>query len=140
MKAKEFLNRAFFINQRITSKIEQLNNLNALATKVTTTYSQAPASGSRNNHKMEDVIIKLVDMQNSINADIDKLLDIKAEIMGVINSVESNEYRTILEMRYLCFKTWEEIAAEMNYGVRYIHILHSKALRMLPAKNTEEVE
>lgn len=129
MSPKAFLNRAFYINQRINSKVEQIASLNALANKVTTTYSQAPASGSHNNHKMEDIIIKIVAMEEDINSDIDELLDIKAEIIGAINAVENEEHRTILEKRYLSLESWEDIAADMNYGVRNVFILHGKALK-----------
>lgn len=129
MNPKICLNRAFYINQRIDSKVEQIATLNALANKVTTTYSQVPASGSHNNNKMEDIIIKIVSMEEEINKDINELLDAKAEIIGAINSVENEEHRTILEKRYLCLKNWEEIAAEMNYSIRNIFILHGKALQ-----------
>lgn len=56
------------------------------------------------------MIIKIVDMESEINADIDSLVELKKEIAGVIHSVENIEYRTLLEQRYLCFKRWEEIA------------------------------
>lgn len=129
MSPKAFLNRAFYINQRINSKVEQIASLNALANKVTTTYSQAPASGSHNNHKMEDIIIKIVTMEEDINSDIDALLDVKAEIIGAINAVENEEHRPILEKRYLSLESWENIAADMNYGIRNVFILHGKALK-----------
>lgn len=131
MNAKEFLNRAFYINQRIDSKLEQLESLTALSQKVTTTYSQAPASGSHNNSKMEDTIIKLVMMQEDLNRDIDMLIDTKAEIIKAINGVENQEYRTILEQRYLCMKTWPQIASDLNYGTRNIYIIHGEALKAL---------
>ena len=129
MSPKAFLNRAFYINQRINSKVEQIASLNALANKVTTTYSQVPASGSHNNHKMEDIIVKIIAMEEDINNDIDELLDIKAEIIGAINAVENEEHRTILEKHYLSLESWEDIAADMNYGVRNVFILHGKALK-----------
>lgn len=78
---------------------------------------------------MEDVIIKIVDMESEINADIDKLVDLKKEIAGVIHGVSNLEYQTLLELRYLCFKTWEQIAVQMGYGIDNIYKMHHKALR-----------
>ena len=45
------------------------------------------------------------------------------------NSVENLEYQTLLELRYLCFKTWEQIAVQMGYGIDNIYKMHHKALR-----------
>lgn len=67
-----------------------------------TVFGAAPTGGTRNVHRMEDVIIKIVDMESEINADIDRLVDLKKEIAGVIHRVSNLEYQTLLELRYLC--------------------------------------
>ena len=85
-----------------------------------------------NAHRMEDVIIKIIDFENEINAEIDRLVDIKREITCLINSVPNQEEQTLLELRYLCFKTWEQIAVEMGYSLQNVYKLHSKALKNLP--------
>ena len=71
---------------------------------------------------------KIIDLQEEINRDIDRLVDLKREIMGVIKAVPDVEYQTILEKRYLCFISWEQIAVDMNYSIQHIHRMHSKAL------------
>lgn len=128
MTVKEYLSRAYRIDQRIDSKIEQVGSLRALSTKATATISDMPYSGSRNVHSMEDIIVKIADLEHEINADIDKLLDLKHEITGVIKSVQNPEYQELLELRYLCFYSWEKIAVRMDYDLRYLHKLHRKAL------------
>ena len=70
-------------------------------------------------------------IEDEIKADIDKLVSLKKEVSDVINAVEPVECRMLLELRYLCFHTWEDIAAEMNYTVRNVHLLHSKALGLV---------
>ena len=77
---------------------------------------------------MEDVIIKIVDMESEINADIDSLVDLKKEIARVIHGVSNLEYQTLLELRYLCFKTWEQIASSMNTSIRNLYRIHNAAL------------
>ena len=79
-------------------------------------------------YRMQDIIGKIVDLENEINADIDRLVDLKREMVAVIKAVESPEYQTLLELRYLCFKTWEQIAVYMGYESRYLHKLHQRAL------------
>lgn len=90
MTAKEYLSRAYRIDQRIDSKIEQVGSLRALSTKATATISDMPHS-SRNVHSMEEIIVKIINLEHEINEDIDKLLDLKREITGMIKSVENPE-------------------------------------------------
>ena len=82
-------------------------------------------------HRMEDVIVKMLDLESDINASIDALVDVKREIMEAVQYLPATEHRTLLELRYICGKTWEDIAATMFYSVRNIHTLHSVALREL---------
>ena len=104
---------------------------NNLATKATSTLSDMPGSPTRNTHRMEDIIIKILMLENEINADIDNLVDLKDEILSVIKAVDDEECRLLLEKRYLNFEQWEDIAAEMCTGVKNIYRLHDKALKML---------
>ena len=132
MIVKDYLSQAYRIDQRINSKIEQVSSLHDLATKATQTLSDMPGSATRNTHRMEDVIIKIIDLENEINTEIDRLVDIKREIMCLINGVSNPEEQTLLELRYLCFKTWEQIAIDMGYSLQNVYKLHSKALKNLP--------
>ena len=131
MTVKEFLNQAYRLDQRIQSKIEQLDSLNALATKASSTLSHMPKNPNKATSTMENTICKIIDLQHEINEDIDRLVDLKTEIVAAIKSVENREYQTLLEKRYLCFETWEQIAVDMHYSLRWIHILHGKAFNDL---------
>ncbi|KXB64924.1 MULTISPECIES: hypothetical protein [Peptoniphilaceae] len=129
MNAKEYLKQAFYLDKRINSKLEQVESLNALATKATSTLSDMPKSLSRGTSKLEDTIVKIVDLQEEINRDIDKLVDLKAEMVGTIKQIQNKELQVILEKRYLCYETWEKIAVDMNYDIRHIHRLHNLGLK-----------
>ena len=120
MTAKEYLSQAYRLDQRIDAKIEQVMSLRNLAAKATSTLSDAVPSGTRNVHRMEDIIIKIIDLENEVNADIDSLVALKHEITRIIKAVPNLEYQTLLELRYLCFKSWEQIAIEMNYSIQHI--------------------
>ena len=128
MDAKAYLGQAYRIDKRINSKLEQIVSLRELATKATSTLSDTPSGGTRNVHSMQDIISKMVDLEAEINCDIDTLVDLKREIVSVIKKIQNPEYQTLLELRYLCFKTWEQIAVDMGYDLRYLHKLHDRAL------------
>lgn len=128
MTAREYLSQAYLLNQRINSKIEQLSTLNDLATKATSVLSGMPHNPNKGAASFENIIVKIVDLQNEINSDIDALVDLKAEITARINSVKNTDYRLILERRYLCWAPWPEIAVELNYSNRRLFQLHDLAL------------
>jgi len=128
MTKKEYLSQAHHIDCRINAKISQVSSLHDLATKASVTLTDMPGSPTRNTHQMENVIVKILDLEEQINADIDRLVDLKAEISKVINAVDDPDLRTLLELRYLSFKTWEAIAYEMGYDLRWVYKLHKRAL------------
>ena len=128
MAIKEYLSQAYRIDQRINSKIEQISRLHDLATKATSTISETGVCESGNKQRMESNIVEIVDLEREINEDIDMLLDVIRNIMSIIKRVKNPEYQTLLELRYLCFKKWEQIAIDMDYDLRYIHKLHLRAL------------
>ena len=137
MTVKEYLSQGYRINEMINCKIMQAQSLRDLATNVTALLSHSPVSGTRNTHRMESTITKMVDLETEIYADIDTLVDLQAEIGSTIKLVACEESRTLLELRYLGFKHWSEVAKSMKYSKQRILQLHNIALEKIsiPAKN-----
>ena len=136
MTAKEYLNQAYWLDRRIDSKLEQLSALRDTATKTTAVMDGEVVSHTRNVHSLQDVIAKIIDMQEEINGDIDALVDLKRDIMRTIKGIADPEGQTVLELRYLCFKRWEEISVIMNYSVRRIYQIHDAAMEKLVIPET----
>ena len=130
---KEYLSQAKFLDQRINSKIQQVAALNDLATKATSTLTGMPRNPNHATSSMEDVIAKIIDLQAEINNDIDTLVDLKRNLSATIKAVGNTEYQTVLEKRYLCFQSWEQIAVEMGYDLRWLYRIHGKALEEVKA-------
>lgn len=127
-EVKEYLGRAYRVDRMILSKLNQIQSLNDLATRATSVISDMPGSATRNVHKKEDVIVKILTLEEEIHSEVSRLVDIKRETMEVIRKVKDPELQLLLEERYLCFLTWEDIAADMNCTVRNVLVLHGKAL------------
>lgn len=130
MTIKEYLSQAYRIDQRINSKPDQVQSLRELTAKATSTLNDTYSSGNGNKQNMEGVIVKIIDLENEIDEEIDKLVDLKHEIVSLIKQVKNPEYKPLLELRYLCFRTWEQIAVEMHYELRYLHKLHRQTLEI----------
>lgn len=133
MKAKDFMSQARYLDLRINSKIQQIDDLNDLATKVTSTISDMPKSPSADTSRTETTIVKILDLEREINAELEQLVDLKREIGAVIGKVSRPEYTVILQKRYLEMERWEDIAADMFYEVRYVQKLHGRALAEVQA-------
>lgn len=127
-ETKEYLSQAFRIDKRVQSKVQQIQSLNDLAHRVTTTYSDMLKPETRNFHAMEDAILAIIDLENEISRDVLSLIKTKRDIMHRTKAIEDTEHQTLLELRYLCYKSWEQIASSMNYELRWIYRLHHKAL------------
>ena len=130
-EAKEYMEQARYLDMQINSKIEQVRTLNELATKVTTVYSDMPHSPNKNTGRMEETIAKIIDLESEIDRDIDALVDLKQEVKTAISKVEDEKYRVLLELRYINQKSWEEIANQLGYDLRYTHKIHGRALQKI---------
>jgi hypothetical protein len=132
MKAKEYLSQAIWLDKKINNKLEEKVRLQALAEKTTSTYREDKVSGGKNTKsQMEEIIVKIIDLEYEIVADIDRFVDLKKEIMDTINQVKNPCYQLLLEMRYISNKGWDEIAMEMGYDKRYMMKLHGRALKII---------
>jgi DNA-directed RNA polymerase specialized sigma subunit len=138
MTAKEYLGHAYRLDQRINSKLEQIASLNELATKCTSALTGMPRNPNHSTSMMVDAVAKIVDLQAEINRDIDHLVDMKRDMVRAIKAIDNTECQTLLELRYLCFKTWEQIAVDMGYNVRHVYRLHDEAVNNLTFPQTQQ--
>lgn len=127
-EAKKYLSQAFGLNQRIESKLGQIEDLHDLATKATVTYSDMPRNPNKDHSRLEDAVIQIIELETEINQDMMKLVALKKDIIRRINAVESSELQTVLELRYLSYMRWEGIAIELGYGIDNVFRLHRNAL------------
>jgi enoyl reductase-like protein len=128
ISAREFLSMGYRLDRRIGSKLEQIQSLRELAMKANAVLSNMPSNATKNFHRMENAIAKMVDLETEINTDIIALVNLKKSIISAIKSVNNPEFQTLLELRYLSFKSWEEIAVDLHYSIHYLYKKHGDAL------------
>jgi DNA-directed RNA polymerase specialized sigma subunit len=85
---------------------------------------------------VEEAVVRIVELETEINISIANLMTLKQEIGKAIRSVNNMECETLLEMRYLTFLGWEQIASQLDYSQDYIYHLHRKALGLVGAPST----
>ena len=131
MTAKEYLGQAYRLDQRINSKLQQVESLRSLTRKVTASYDGETVFHTRNVTSLEDTIFRLMEAEEELNRQIDELVVLKMDISRTINRVRNENLRLILEKRYLCFLQWDQIAAEMHYSRRWVLKRHARAVEVV---------
>ena len=133
MTAKEYLNQAKTLDQRINVKLDRVSRLRAMTQKITVSLDGEQVSRTRNVTSLEDAIIRLMEEEESLNAAIDRLVDLKREVSGVLKQIDDTDCQLLLELRYLCYRSWEEIAEVMHMHIRTVYKVHGRALLKVEA-------
>ena len=124
MTAKEYLRRAYKLNEEIDQLEAAKRTMFNRITSITPDYNGDTISGTRDPHKYDAYAQFAAEIDNRV----DELINIKSDILNTINKVEDAKLRTLLIARYINFMTFESIAVMMNYDWRWIMQLHSRAL------------
>ena len=129
MTAKEYLSRARELDREIDRKVDRLGDLYASVTKCTAQLSGMP--GVHNDRAFEERMEKYLLLRDEINADIDRLVDMKTEICAAIDALPEEKHRNVLERFYLQGMTNREIADELGYNERTVYKLKLQAEKNL---------
>lgn len=127
MTAKEYLSRYRLINIRINQKIDQQRQLRELATNISPSAGEGHSGGVAD--KVGSAVAKIATLEQEINAEIDELIRVKAEIERTISAAADERLRLILIARYINNMRWEQIAVTQNIEPRWLYRLHGRALR-----------
>lgn len=124
MTAKEYLRRAYKLNEEIDQLETAKHEMFSRITSITPDYNGDTVSGTKDPHKYDAYAQFAAEIDNRV----DELVSIKSDILNTIKKVEDAKLRTLLIARYINFMTFEGIAVMMNYDWRHIMRLHSAAL------------
>lgn len=128
LKAK--LKSAWALQKQIENDYEELQRLRDCANKITPAYSLVPGSGG-DNQKVATAVAKIVDLEKAINADMARLMTALQEVRELISLLNDDTQIVVMRMRYLNYKKWEVIAADLGYSWRQVHRLHGRALNSI---------
>lgn len=134
-EAKEFLNRGYQSRIRIRAKKERIENWRRIAESITAAIKPVAAFSSMPSKKVEDCVCNIIELQEEIQEEIDGLVQVEREIgRAITKTVEDPTLRALLEMRYLNYLKWEEIAVRLDVTFRWTMTLHRRALEEFSSK------
>jgi DNA-directed RNA polymerase specialized sigma subunit len=134
-----YLKQYVWLNKEIDRKVAEIDRWRSRLGKITATLSDMPGGGGSIYKNVDtDIIVKITDLDDEINASIDRLIALRGEIEGLISSITDPRERLLLQFRYIDGKQFEVIAAEMFYNWRWVHRLHSRALAKIEIGTNKE--
>ena len=132
MAAKEFLSRALKLDQLINSKLEELNQCRRLAESINgSSFDERVSHSAPEEASYAKWVERIVEKEKELDAEIDRLVDVKMEISDFIGKINNPQWQCLLRNRYVLGKTWAEIGEEMNCTIRNVLRLHKKILENL---------
>lgn len=120
MQAKRYLEQAAVLEERVDCRLKQLARLQDMQRRAGMIEAVSPKALER-----------MRMLESEISGDVERWVEKKRQVAATIAGLEQENYRQLLEYRYLCGWDWRRIADRMHYSVDRIMHLHAEALRQL---------
>ena len=130
MTAKEYLSQAYRLNEQVNSHLAEIDDLRALSSSISASNFGERVDHTRSNDPpFVRCVVRIVDMERELAAEIGRLIALKGEINAAINRLTNPDEKMLLRYRYVNNYSWEKIGILMNVSNRTVHRIHSSALQ-----------
>ena len=110
---------------------ERASRYREMATRATGRMDALRLSGTSRRSKVEDNVLAMVDVHRELKEKIRELLEETRRAEKLICTLSDERYHAVLQLRYLCGMSWEEVAQRLHFSVRWVHKLHGEGLKQL---------
>lgn len=129
---KEYLKKVECLRRRIQRKTNEIYLLHQQAEGMNGSgISNMPRTVSPDHSKMEGTVFKIMALEQDIKDTQQEYDALIADMERRIKAIDDADDHDLLTKRYLEFKSWDTIAAEMFISKRKAYYLHNKALKSL---------
>ena len=134
MTAKEYLRSIKYLDSAINAKQSELDRLkrDMCSIKGVAYDGDKVQGGIADSMKIVD---KIIELNNVINAEINRLVDLKAEAHQKIEKVCNEKFISLLTDIYINGYTFEQIAERMNITDKTVCRWHGQALQLFRKEN-----
>ncbi len=130
MTAKEYLRKAFRLNELIEADVGELGHLRDLAGRISGPQLGERVQSSRNpDPAFVRYLGDIAEMEEKINREICELVMFRKQIRESLEKMTDREERLLLTYRYLKNYTWDDIVRKLHVSSRTVHRIHASALR-----------
>ena len=131
--AKSFLRQVEKLDTLINNKLIERRQWRDVALGITANMEGERVQSSSSQQRMADAIGKCIDMEAEIDSLIDKLIDTKREVIETIEQLDSPQEYNVLHMRYIQYKSLQEVADYYGKDYGYATTVHGRALKGVQA-------
>lgn len=132
MTTKEYLNRAYMLNKKIKKDKEIIANLKDAAMNTSANVSDERVQTSApTGSRMSTFVEMIVELENSVNKQEQELKVVRDEITTEINKITDIKQRLVLQLRYLDYYSWSNIAGVLCCSESLVYKIHSDGLKNL---------
>lgn len=129
MGIKHQLKQIRLIDLEVKAKMEELDRLNNSFLK-SPSLKEINVQESKVSLK-DDAYVKIINLNDYINEKVDKLIDLKYQLIQAIEQLDNSKERTIIWMKYISSKSWDEIAEELKISKTTLFMLHDEAVKKI---------
>ena len=129
MGIKHQLKQIRLIDLEIKTKMEELDRLNNSFLK-SPSLKEVNVQESKVGLK-DDAYVKLISLSDYIDKRVDNLIDLKYQLIKAIEQLDDSKERTIIWMKYISSKNWDEIAEELQISKTTLFTLHDEAVKKI---------
>lgn len=130
LSAKKYLSQLELIDTQINQDIERLEEMKQSTMNISgIDYSKDRVQTSPVGDKLCSAVARYTAFDDEINAEIDRFVDAKEQIIREIRGLRDVNYIQVLYKVYVQFKTVRIAAQEMKKSYRYVVQVHNQALK-----------
>lgn len=136
-QAKDFLNQISRLDALINRLLNTVATERSRLTSIGCELKQDKVQTSGPKNSLEETICKIDELERTINARIDELVDLKGDALNRISNVSDKDQQNILIARYVSGEKWERIAVDLNFSIAQVYRIHGAALLDFAEKNPD---
>lgn len=129
---KELLREILSVNDEVRILWEEYETLKETAGRLQGfDYAKPIVKATAGRGDVENIAIKLADEQRAIEERVNELIRLKRQVRALLNKLPAGLERNVMLERYILFKSWENVAADLGYSYRHVIRVHGDALEKL---------
>lgn len=127
--AQIYLEKIRKLDVQIECLEQEKHMLKDMALRVTPSMSGGGGSSGGNQDKLGSAVTRIIAKEEEIDRAVDELINLKQEASTLLARLDDPAHIKVLHGRYIQYKSFESIAAEMGYTYRNVCYLHGRALQ-----------
>lgn len=127
-KAQKYLERVEWIDSIVHNNLIEQKQWQELALSITANMGGERVQSSGSKSKMADAVEHCVDAEDYILRSVQRLKAEKREIISVIEQVDSPICYNVLHLRYIQYKSLQEIADKYKKSYEWSKTTHGRAV------------